>query len=51
MLEGQRVTQELAARAADAAMVTAQPLSGNGYKVPLVKGVIERTISDLVGLA
>ena len=51
MLEGQRVTLELAVQAAEAAVAKAQPHSGHAYKVPLVKGVIERTVSDLVGLA
>ena len=51
VLEGQPVTPELAGQAAEAAVAEAQPLSGNAYKVPLVKGVIERTVSDLMGLA
>ncbi len=47
-LAGQRITDELAARAADIALEGARPLAKNAYKVPLTKGVVHRT---LVGLA
>ncbi len=46
-LVGQRLTPALAARVAEAAVAGARPLSKNGYKVALTKGVVERT---LVGL-
>ncbi len=47
VLEGQRVTPELAARAADAAMEGARPLAHNAYKIPLTRNLIRRTITDL----
>ena len=48
LLDGQRITPELAAHVADAALADAQPLSHNAYKVPLTRAVIERTLLDLV---
>jgi xanthine dehydrogenase YagS FAD-binding subunit len=48
LIAGQRITDELAARAADIALEGARPLAKNAYKVPLTKGVVHRT---LVGLA
>src|SRR5579871_2981717 len=48
LLAGQRITPELAARAAEAALEGANPLAKNGYKVPLTKAVVRRT---LLGLA
>jgi xanthine dehydrogenase YagS FAD-binding subunit len=43
ILAGQRITPELAARAAEVALMGAAPLAKNAYKVPLTKSVIERT--------
>jgi xanthine dehydrogenase YagS FAD-binding subunit len=43
VLAGQRVTPELAAKAAEAALAGATPLAKNAYKVPLTKSVVERT--------
>jgi xanthine dehydrogenase YagS FAD-binding subunit len=51
VLAGQRITPELAARAAELAVADARPLSKNGYKVMMVKGVIERTVSALAARA
>ena len=48
MLTGQRVTPELAARAGDAAVNGARPLAKNGYKVPMVRAMVARTIAGLV---
>jgi xanthine dehydrogenase YagS FAD-binding subunit len=48
MLTGQRVTPELAARAGDAAVIGARPLARNGYKVPMVRAMVARTITGLV---
>jgi xanthine dehydrogenase YagS FAD-binding subunit len=48
MLTGQRVTPELAARAGDAAVNGARPLARNGYKVPMVRAMVARTITGLV---
>lgn len=51
LLAGQRVTPELAARAAALAVTGATPLAKNGYKVPLTKAVVRRTLLDLAGRA
>jgi xanthine dehydrogenase YagS FAD-binding subunit len=48
LLAGQRITPELAARAGDQAVVGARPLEKNAYKIPLTKGVVKRTLLDLV---
>jgi xanthine dehydrogenase YagS FAD-binding subunit len=48
MLAGQRITEALAAKAAEAALEGAKPLAKNAYKVPLTKGVIRRTLMQLV---
>jgi xanthine dehydrogenase YagS FAD-binding subunit len=48
MLAGRRITPELAAQAGEAALEGANPLAKNGYKVPLTKAVVRRT---LLGLA
>jgi xanthine dehydrogenase YagS FAD-binding subunit len=47
MLAGQRITPELAAKAAEAAVEGAHPLAKNKYKIPLTKGVVRRTILSL----
>ena len=47
VLVGERLTPALAARAAEVAVAGARPLSKNAYKVPLTKGVVERTLVDL----
>src|SRR5579871_557099 len=47
LLAGQRVTPELAARAAEAALAGAIPLAKNAYKVPLTKAVVRRTLVEL----
>ncbi|PYS31247.1 MAG: molybdopterin dehydrogenase [Acidobacteria bacterium] len=51
MLAGQRVTEALAARAAETALEGAKPLAKNAYKVPLTKGVVRRTLLDLASRA
>ena len=43
MLAGQRVTGDLATKAAEAALVGANPLAKNAYKVPLTKAIVQRT--------
>lgn len=48
LLEGQRLTAELAARVADVLLDEAKPLSGNGYKVPVAKALVQRTLMRLV---
>ena len=47
LLAGQRITPELAARAGEAALEGANPLAKNGYKVPLTKAVVRRTLLEL----
>jgi len=47
MLEGQRITPALAARAGEAAVAGARPLAKNGYKVPLTKAIVKRTLVSL----
>ena len=47
ILEGRRITPELAARAADAAVADARPLSKNGYKVTLTQALVRRTLLAL----
>jgi xanthine dehydrogenase YagS FAD-binding subunit len=51
MLAGQRITRELAAQAGEAAVAGARPLSKNGYKVPLTRAMVARTIVDVAGRA
>ena len=47
MLAGQRITESLAAKAAETALEGAKPLAKNSYKVPLTKGVVRRTLMEL----
>ena len=47
MLAGQRITPELAAKAAEASVEGARPLAKNKYKIPLTKGVVRRTLLSL----
>jgi xanthine dehydrogenase YagS FAD-binding subunit len=47
MLAGHRVTPELAAKAGEAAVAGARPLAKNGYKVPMVRTMVSRTIADI----
>ena len=46
-LAGQRITKELAAKAGELAVAGARPLAKNGYKVPLTRAMVARTISDI----
>jgi xanthine dehydrogenase YagS FAD-binding subunit len=48
MLTGQRVTPELAANAGAAAVAGARPLAKNGYKVPMVRAMVARTVAGLI---
>jgi xanthine dehydrogenase YagS FAD-binding subunit len=47
LLVGQRVGPDLAARVAAAAVADARPLAKNAYKVPLTRGLVERTLLSL----
>jgi xanthine dehydrogenase YagS FAD-binding subunit len=51
LLAGQRVTPELARAVGAAAVAGATPLSKNAYKVPLTRGVVERTVLTLAASA
>ncbi len=47
LLIGQKLDAKIIARAADAAVVGANPLEHNGYKVPLVRGLIEEVLGGI----
>jgi len=47
LLAGQRITPELAAKAAETALAGATPLAKNAYKVPLTKEIVQRTVLGL----
>ena len=49
LLTEQHITPELARRAGEQAVSGAQPLSKNGYKVPLTAALVRRTLLSLVG--
>jgi xanthine dehydrogenase YagS FAD-binding subunit len=51
LLTGQQVTESLAARAGEMAVSGARPLAKNGYKVPLTRGAVRRTILELAARA
>jgi xanthine dehydrogenase YagS FAD-binding subunit len=46
-LAGQRITKELAAKAGELAVAGARPLAKNGYKVPLTRAMVARTIETI----
>jgi xanthine dehydrogenase YagS FAD-binding subunit len=47
MLTGQRMTEELAAKAGEQAVAGARALSKNGYKIPLTRNMVKRTLVEL----
>ena len=47
LLTGQRITPELAAKAAETALAGATPLAKNAYKVPLTREIVQRTVLSL----
>jgi len=49
-LAGQRVTDETAAAAADAAVRDAKPMSGNAYKVKIARTAVKRAVMKAAGL-
>jgi xanthine dehydrogenase YagS FAD-binding subunit len=51
LLAGKQMTAELAAQAGEAAVAGARPLARNGYKVPLVRNMVARTIESLAARA
>jgi xanthine dehydrogenase YagS FAD-binding subunit len=50
VLIGARITPDVAARAADAALTGAAPLPQNGYKVPIAKAIVRRAILRAAGV-
>ncbi len=51
LVAGKRMTPELAAQAGELAVRGARPLAKNGYKVPLVRNMVARTIESLASHA
>jgi xanthine dehydrogenase YagS FAD-binding subunit len=49
LLDGQRITKDLAAKAGELAVADARPLGKNAYKVPLTRAMVARTLSDIAG--
>jgi xanthine dehydrogenase YagS FAD-binding subunit len=47
LLAGQRPSEELFARAAEAALAEARPLAHNRYKLPLAKALVRRALASL----
>ena len=47
LLAGKRITPALAAQAGDAAVAGARPMGKNGYKIPLTRAMVRRTIEGL----
>ena len=47
LLEGKSLDDALANKVADAILEKAQPLSDNGYKVPIARALIRRTLAQL----
>jgi xanthine dehydrogenase YagS FAD-binding subunit len=47
LLAGKRITPDVAAAAGEAAVAGARPLAKNGYKVPLTRNMVRRTLEDL----
>jgi xanthine dehydrogenase YagS FAD-binding subunit len=51
LLAGQRMTDALAAKAGEAAVAGARPLSQNAYKIPLTRNLVRRTLTELAAQA
>jgi xanthine dehydrogenase YagS FAD-binding subunit len=49
LLTGEIVTEDLARRAARAAIAGATPLANNAYKIPILEAVVRRTILSAAG--
>ena len=45
---GQRLDSKTIGRAADAAVLGAEPMQHNGYKVPLVRGLVEEVLASIL---
>lgn len=51
LLAGQRITPELAAKAGEAAIEGARPMSQNRYKLPLTSALVRRTLLEVASKA
>ncbi len=51
LLKGKAMSASLAAQAAAKAVEDASPLSGNAYKVPVARHVVEQALLEAAGLA
>jgi xanthine dehydrogenase YagS FAD-binding subunit len=51
VLEGQAASADLFARAAEAATTRAKALDHNGYKIPLVQGLLRQALHEAAGIA
>ena len=51
ILAGQRITDDLAKKAAELALQGATPLAKNAYKIPLTKTIVQRTLMNVAALA
>lgn len=49
LLKGKKIDEPLAARAADRLLAGAEPLEHNGYKIPMARALIQRTLLKLMG--
>ncbi len=49
ILVGQKLSEELAQQAAEAAVAGAQPLRDNAYKVPLTQGLVKQALRAVAG--
>jgi xanthine dehydrogenase YagS FAD-binding subunit len=47
MLAGQRITDDLAAKAGEASIEGARPLSKNAYKLPMTRAIVRRTLLEV----
>ena len=46
ILKGELLTEAVAEKAADASISDAMPLSKNGYKIPIIKALVKRTLFE-----
>jgi xanthine dehydrogenase YagS FAD-binding subunit len=51
VIKGRRLDGDTVAKAADAAVENAEPMTHNGYKIPLFRGVIEEELLAIAELA
>ena len=49
-MRGRRADEQTFSAALDAELAEAQPLRDNGYKIPLIRTIAVRLLSDLAGV-